>query len=250
MKKIVSSFLMLFIMLSFSSCAGKKQITPVSGEIIESDGSYNISFTVRNDMGKAVKNLTVSVELYSDGGKLSEKGEANYPIAVESGANATLTFRTEKKCTQAKAVLYSYTNENGRKNNGKFSKDFTALVKEKSDGEIRTREQLAERIIRDIKSQFLAKGSYAVGSYDSEKKELLIVSRYERDYDTCAELYDREPDIWKSVEDGIVSMSLSCLDDFKEHNFEDVKVNIGIMSDDEQIIFMATDGELVRTPAF
>lgn len=249
MKKFISAFLIIFILLSFSSCAGKAQITPVSGEIIESDGGFSISFTVKNDTGKTVKNLTLNIETYSDGGTLCEKGEAVYPISAENGANATPVFKTEKKCVQAKAVSYSFTDEKGKEKSGEFAEDFTAVIKEKDDGEIRTREQLAERIIRDIKSQFLTSGSYAFGEYDTEKKELLIVSKYEQDYDTCAELYEREPDMWKSIEDGIVSMNLSCLDDFKEYNFEDVKVNIGVISKDEQILFMATDGEIVRTPS-
>ena len=104
--------------------------------------------------------------------------------------------------------------------------------------------------IRDVKSQFLADGTYAVGNYNTEKKELYIVTRYMQDYDTCMSLYEKDPDIWKDVEDGIVSMSLSCLEDFKDYNFEDVKVNIGVMSEDEQILFMATDGQIVRTPDF
>lgn len=250
MKKIISAFLMLFVLLSFSSCSGKKTIVPVSGEIIESEGSFSVNFTVRNDTGGDVKNLTVFIETYSDGETLCEKGEAVYPIAVQDGANATLTFKTEKKCTQARAVSYSFADEKGSEKSGEFSETFTAVIKEKSDGDIKTREQLAERIIRDVKSQFLANGTYAFGKYDSEKKELLIVSRYDKDYDFCVELYESEPDMWKSIEDGIVSMSLTCLDDFKLYNFEDVKVNIGVISKDEEILFMAADGEIVRTPSF
>ena len=250
MKKIISVFLVTFILLSFSSCATKKQLTPVSGEIMKSGENSSICFTVRNETAGVIKNLTLFIEAYSDSGSSGESGKAVYPIAVESGANATLTFKTDKNCIRAKAVSYSFTDEKGEEKSGGFSEDFTALIKEKSGGDIKTREQLAERIIRDIKSQFLAKGSYAVGSYDSEKNELYIVSKYPQNYDTCLELYEREPDMWKSIEDGIVSMSLSCLDDFKEYNFEDVKVNIGVMSEDEQILFMAADGELVRTPSF
>ncbi len=249
MKNFISAFLIILILLSFSSCAGKEQITPVSGDIIEAEDGFIVSFTVKNDTGKAVKNLTLNIETYSDGSTLCEKGEAVYPISAESGAKATLTFKAKKECTQAKALSYSFTDEKGEEKSGEFAEDFIAVIKEKDDGEIRTREQLAERIIRDIKSQFLANGSYALGKYDSENKELLIVSKYEQDYDTCAELYEREPDMWKGIEDGIVSMSLSCIEDFKEYNFEDVKVNIGVISKDEQILFMATDGEIVRTPS-
>lgn len=249
MKKIVSVFMIIFILLSFASCGGKKQIVPVGGEIIESGGSFNISFTVRNETGGAVKNLTLNIGTYYGDNSLCENGMAVYPIDVENGVNATLTFKTDKKCAAAKVVSYSFTDEKGKEKSGTFSEDFTALIKEKSDGSIKTREQLAQRIIRDVKSQFLAKGSFAVGSYDDDKKELVIVSKYEQDYDTCVELYEREPDMWKSIEDGIVSMNLSCLDDFKEYNFEDVKVNIGVISKDEQILFMATDGEIVRTPS-
>lgn len=249
MKKFISAFLIILILLGFSSCADTEKITPVSGDIIETEDGFIVSFTVKNDTGKAVENLTLNIETYSDSGTLCEKGEAVYPISAESGAKATLTFKAKKKCTQAKAFSYSFTDEKGKEKSGEFTENFTAAIKEKTDGEIRTREQLAERIIRDIKTQFLAKGDYAFGKYDSEKKELLIVSRYNQDYDTCVEMYEKEPDVWKSIEDGIVSMSLSCLEDFEEYNFEDVKVNIGVISKDEQILFMATDGEIVRTPS-
>ena len=250
MKKIFSLFLIaVIILMCFTACGKSEALNPVSGEITEKDGRYTVSFAVENRTEKEIKELSAVINTYTDGGKkLCEKITASYPIEVQGGARATLTFVTDKKCSEARLISYSYKTENGKTFSGNFSQKTTAYVKEKSSDKIATREELADKIIRDYRGRFLAGGSFSAGDYDSDKKRLTVVSRFEKDYDTCVALYEKEPEFWDAVKEGIISMSQTSLEEFQSNNFDDVTVSIGVISSDEKVIFMAVNGELTLTP--
>lgn len=247
MKRIISAVIAVIIAcLCFSGCGKESLIEPVSGEIIENEKSYTVNFVIANKTGGKIEELSATIITYSNNDNVADEKEVVYPLAVEDGKNATLSLNTEKKCLSAKVTAYSYKTENGKTVNGKFDNDFVAYVKKNSTSE-KTRERLADDMIREIKNQFLEKGFMATGVYDTEKKELTIVSKYSKDYDVCAALYEQEPDMWKSLEDGIVQMSQTCYDEFKDNNFDDVSVNVGVVSNDEELMFSATNGNLKIT---
>ncbi len=239
---VIASAAMLCLMLCSCGKAEKPEIT--GGEIAVSGGEYTVSFTVLNKTGGNVSEFTLGVKAFGNGGRQSDEGEASYPIEIKNGASATVVYKTKNECTSATAVWYSYKTDGGSEVKGEFDGDFTAYLKSETDNSIATREQLAEDIIRNVRDTFLKKGTYSTGSYDSANKHLIIVSRYTDDYDTCAQAYAKNPDAWKELSDGVVSMSESCLETFRNENFDDVNVTVGVMSDDEQIMFSATNGEL------
>lgn len=230
--------------LTLCGCGKVRKPEITDGEIIAGKGEYSVSFTVSNKTGGTVSGLTVEVKTYGKGGAAADEGEAVYPIDVENGSSATVVFKTDKACESAEAVRYSYRNESGDEIKGEFDGDFRAYVKKATGNDIATREQLADEIIREVRDSFLKKGTYSTGSYDSDRKQLVIVSRYEDDYDTCLRAYKENPDAWKPLSDGVVSMSQTYLERFQDENFDDVTVAVGVMSDDEQIMFSATDGSL------
>lgn len=247
MKKIISAVLTAIILCIILSGCTERRLEVSDGEIAVKNEKYAVSFTVVNNTGKTITDLSIEVQTYLKNDKKSDSGRAVYPIAVENGAEATLSLITEKECVSARALSYSYKTGSGKEKSGEFKTAAVAYMKEKS-GEAKTRQQLADKIIRDVKNQFLIKGSYSTGSYDAEEKRLVIVSRYTQDFDTCCALYEKEPSMWDSLADGIVSMSKTCLEEFQENGFSDVIVNVGVMSSDEKLLFSATDGELVQTP--
>ncbi len=248
-KRFFSVLIIMAIICScFYGCGVAKSIEPVSGEIIVNDKNCTVNFTVKNNTGKNISSLSGFVSAFSKDKIVVKTDEVVYPIEVKNGANATFSFNVES-CAYARLDFCTFKDENGDEKRVDFKEDFIAFPKVSSDNTIKTREELAEKIIRDVKSKFLAQGSFSEGNYNPDKKQLVIVSTYERDADTCISLYQKEPDMWKSLEDGIVSMSQTCLDQFKENNFDDVSVSIGVMSKDEELLFSATDGQLVKTPS-
>lgn len=247
-KKIFSVLIIMALVCSlFYGCNGKKTIESVSGEIIVNDKNCTVSFTVKNNTGKNISSLSGFISVYSKDKIVVKTDEVKYPIEVKNGDNATLTLNVES-CASARLDFCTFKGENGDEKRVDFKEKFVVYPKEKSEETIKTREEVAEKIIRDVKSHFLAQGSFSEGHYNPDKKSLVIVSTYDMDADTCITLYQKEPDMWKSLEDGIVSMSQSCLDDFKANNFDDVTVNVGVMSKDEELLFSATDGQLVKVP--
>lgn len=243
-KRFIAAVLPAFIMCFIFSGCSKKSVEPVRGEILKTGNGYSVSFIVKNSTGGTVSGLSIKIRTFSEGGKEADSGEAAYPIEISDGAEATLTFETEKKCTSAEAVSCTYKDESGRECTAGFDGTLKAELKEKAVSDVLTREALAENIIRDIKSRFLAEGTYSYGEYDAEKNHLIIVSRYTQSYDVCLALYEKEPDMWTSLADGIVSMSETCLEEFRDNNFDDVSVSVGVMSSDEEMMFSATDGQL------
>lgn len=246
MKRLASVIMIAFVIaFSFSGCS-KKRIDPVKGEIRKNGDKFSVSFTVRNSTGEKIDGLTLKIKTFTESGEEADSGEAAYPIEIEDGAEATLTFSTDKECSSAQAVSYSYKTSGVKTVQGEFS-DFKAAVAADKVEDALTREALAEEIIRDVRNQFLAKDTYSHGTYDAEKKHLIIVSDYKQSYDVCLALYEKDPDIWKSLTDGIISMSETCLEEFRNNNFDDVSVSIGVMSSDEEIMFSATNGELTES---
>lgn len=248
MKRFISAITaVIFICLCFSSCGKQNLLEPVSGEIIKNEENYIVKFVVANKTGGKIESLSAVITICSGKNTVAEEKEIEYPLAVENGKNATISTTTEKDCTSAKITSYSYKTEKGKTVQGEFEKDCIAYIKSKTS-QVKTRDQVAEDMIREIKSQFLEEGFMATGSYNSEKKQLVIVSKYTESYDVCVELYEREPDMWESLEDGIVSMSQACYNEFADNGFEDITANVGVVSSDEELLFSATNGTLVTTP--
>lgn len=247
-KKIFSVLIIMALMCSlFYGCSSKKTIEPVSGEIKVNDKNCTVSFTVKNNTGKSISSLSGFISAFSKDKTVVKTDEVKYPIEVQNGDNATLTFIVES-CAYARLDFCTFKSENGDEKRADFKEDFVAYPKEKSGETIKTREDVAKKMIRDVKTHFLKQGSFSDGEYNSDKKSLIIVSTYDMNADTCVSLYQKEPDMWKSLEEGIVSMSQTCLDEFKANNFDDVTVNIGVMSNDDELLFSATDGQLVKVP--
>lgn len=248
MRRITAAvFAAIIIYFSFSGCGKQDGIEFVSGEIVPSENESAVSFTFLNNTGRTIYSFSAVIRIFTDKDTVCDEQGAVYPIEIENGAKATLTVKTDKECTSAKAVSYSYKTENKTEKSGELSDEFTAYIKKDSSSSIMTREQLAEKIIRDVNSQFLKKGSLSTGSYDADKKRLVIVSKYKEKYEACLDSYERNPDMWTELVDGIIQMSRTCQDEFKSNNFDDVDVSVGIISRDEEIMFSATNGELAET---
>ncbi len=248
MKRVTAAvFAVIIICLSFAGCEKKSGIEFAGGEIVPEKEGNTANITVLNSTGGTVYSLSALIRTFSDKGAVSDEKEAVYPIEIENGDKATLSIKTDKECVSAQAVSYRYKTESGAEKSGEFSDEFTVYVKKSAQSSIKTREQLAKDIIRDINNQFLKKGSLSTGRYDSDKKHLVIVSKYKDDYETCVDSYKHEPEMWNELADGIVQMSQTCCDEFKNNNFDDVNVSVGIISSDEEILFSATNGELAET---
>lgn len=245
-KRLLSAVTVLVILcLSFAGCGKQGSISFSSGEIVKGKDNSTVNFVLVNETGKTIESLSVVVRTFSDNNKKEDEKEVVYPIEVENGMKATISMKTKKECVSAKAVSYKYKTSNGAEKSGSFGDEFTAYVKKASSSSIKTREQLAEKIIRDVNNQFLKGGSLSTGSYDEQKKRLVIVSKYKDKYNTCLSAYEENPDAWQGLVDGIVSMSKTCHEEFVNNKFDDVSVSVGIISKDEELMFSATDGELI-----
>lgn len=248
MKRLVSVVLLLALLAASMCACGKKKgsVDTLSGEITVSDGKYNISFTLQNNTGETVSELSALIRAFSSDGKQSDEKNVTYPIEVENGQRATFSFSTEKECEIAKAVSCTYKNAQGETVSAELSQEITAQLRSETAEKPVTRETVANDIIREINNQFLKKGTPSTGSYDPDRKQLMIISRYSELYDDCLIAYSQDPTVWNSMTDGIVSMSLYCLEKLEDNGFTDVDVGVAIASLDDEIMFSATNGELTN----
>lgn len=250
MKRIIG-FLLVFAILSLCGCSSKADIEVTGCEIVSAGDAYNVKFTLLNNTDHTIKGLGITVSLMDDSGAETEKAQSSYPIAVSPKGSATLTVKGKKGIAKAKALSYSYTIENGETVSADFKKDHVAEISEVKTAQnvIKTRAEVADELIQDIKYQFLKKQYLTDGTYDEEKKQLIIASYCDLSLSECKASYRMSPDQWNELSQSISQMSSTCIDEFKSNGFDDVHVSIGFMSNDDQIIISATDGEIVDTLA-
>ena len=238
---------MILLMLCFYGCSAGEKIEITNSEIVSASAAQNIKFTVRNNLKTTLKELTLNAVLLDADGNEIESCRAEYPIEVKSGESATLSIKSEKSFDTAKAVSCSYIDADGGQVTYKFKKEYIAVHEDTTTAEklIRTRADLAEEIIQDVKFQFLKKKYATDGAYDAEKNQLMIATYCDLTLNECIASYRINPDQWDELAQSITTMSQTCVDEFADYGFDDVHVSIGFMSKDEQIVLSATDGEIV-----
>ena len=248
MKKIIcaaAAFMLVFL----CGCAGTEKLSVTNCEIVFSGEEKVSKFTVENNTGKTISNLTVLIKMFDSAGKETDSAEAGYPINVKSGESATVTAKSGRDYDYSKAVSCTYTLEGEAEKTLVFKKEYTARYENKTEGpgSIKTRADVAEEMIQDVKIQFLKKKYMTDGSYDPEKKQLMIASYCDMTLKECKASYQINPDQWDELSQSMASMCQTCVDEFKSYGFDDVHVSLGFMSKDEEIIISATDGEIVDT---
>lgn len=244
--KISAALLSLILLFSLASCSQGGSIDITGTELTQSANGTNVKFTVRNNTGETIDKLKITVETY-DGEKKTDTVELSYSLTVAAGDSATLGKSLPFECKKCVATDYSYVNDSGDTVSGSFDGGNEAIFSQKTEGKknISTRAQLAEVMIDDIKKQFLSQGFSSDGNYDSDKKQLVIVSYAKSSYETSLLLYKKSPESWDDMADSIAKMSATCLAEFERYGFKDVQVSVGVMSTDDKIILSATNGEIV-----
>ncbi len=246
MKKIWIGFCLLTLLL-LGGCGGKT-LTVTGGEIAAAADGRTVRFTVRNDTGGEVRDLTLTVELLGKDGAVLEQKTAAYPTAVPPAENATVTCKSEQRVSGAQVTAFAYKTEAGKSIEKTLDKPVRAktAVTTTTDGVIRTRAALAERLIDDVNAQFRKKGYTAQGSYDAEKKQLILASYYGLPAEACRTSYRYDPAPWDTLAESMASMSKTCMEEFQRYGFSDVHTVIGLLSSDEQLLISAADGEITQ----
>lgn len=252
MKKITAMImLVIMIILVFCSCSKSDKIAIVNSEISASGDGTAVKFTVTNNTGEAISGLMIDVEAYDENSKLIKSDKAEYPLQVENGASATLSIKSTSKCKSAKAISYSYKKANGKQESGSFKANNTVqfVVTTTSDGKIRTRQDLAEKLLADIKTFFLKNKYYTDGEYNAETNQLMVAAYCDLPYKACKLSYQNNPQQWDELATNMAQMSKTCLEEFKSYGFNDVQINIAMMSSDDMPVVSVVDGEVDITPA-
>lgn len=243
----LSAFLTAFVILfSLASCSRGGTVEITSAQLTESAGGANVKFVIKNNTGAAIDKLKITADTFDGENKMGSV-EISYSLTVAAGESATLGKAVPSECKRCVVISYSYVNDSGDTVSGSFDGGNEAIFSQKTEESknISTRAQLAEKLIDDVKSQFLSQGFSADGNYDSDKKQLVIVSYAKSSYETSLQIYNQSPESWENTADSIAKMSASCLSEFERYGFKDVQVSVGIMSTDDKIILSATNGEII-----
>ena len=240
---LLLSFLMLLLLVS---CSHGGTVEIVSAELIESADGANVKFVLKNNTGADIDKLKITADTF-DGENKTGSVELSYSLPVGAGESATLGKAVPSECKRCVATGYSYVNDSGDTVSGNFSGVNEAVFAEKTEESknISTRAQLADVLIDGIKKQFLSQGFSSEGHYDSDEKQLIIVSYAKSSYETSLLLYEKSPESWQNTAESIAKMSETCLAEFKRYGFKDVQVSVGVMSTDNKIMISATNGEIV-----
>ena len=245
--KNISVFLLTFALIFLSACSsGHTQIESVGSSVTKAGEDMIVKFIIKNKEKEEITDLKIKADIFDKSGNKVDQVEMNYPVKIGSDEEVTLSARCDENCLSAEATEFSYL-KGSKTVTGKFQSGITAQYEEPTtaDESINTREKLAEVLIDDIKSKFRTDGYNAEGHYDKENKQLIVAAYFNKNYTSCAALYEINPTQWQTLAQSIASMSETCLDEFKNHNFSDVHVSVGMMSSDEEILISATDGEIV-----
>lgn len=234
------------ILLSLASCSRGGTVEITSVQLTESAGGANVKFVIKNNTGAVIDKLKITADTF-DGENKTGTVEISYSLPVGAGESATLGKTLPSECKRCVATGYSYVNDSGDTVSGNFSGGNEAVFSQKSEENksISTRAQLAEVLIDDIKKEFLSQGFSSEGHYDSDKKQLIIVSYAKSSYETSLLLYEKSPESWQNTADSIAKMSETCLAEFERYGFKDVQVSVGVMSTDDKIMISATNGEII-----
>lgn len=251
MKKLViksTGLLLLFaaVLFAFSSCSANNGIEPVSCELIETTDGVNGIFIIHNKEKSTIDNLKITVKAYDQSNKETGTYNGKYVLYVDPDHEATVTVALPDGSKKAIVTEYSYTLGKKEKN-GSFDKNNVAtfMPTTTADTKIDTRKELADVLIEDIRHQFMLQKYEASGYYDEEKKQVIIASYANKTYDECYYSHSLEPGIYNALAQSIKQMSLTCYEEFQNHNFTDVKVSVGFLSSDKKIMISATNGEIV-----
>ena len=241
--------LLLAIVLIFAGCSeSPDKIEITSGELFRTKNGISAKFEIINNEPGTITELKLNVITYNDNKEI-EQASVDYPIYVEENETASLTLAFEYECDKAVAVSYSYMKADGESVTGNFSQKYEAIFNTESTTSaenINTRENLANKLIKDIERQFMLQSFEAHGYYDSEKNQL-VVAAYAKDlYKDCYYAYQVDNTSYQNLAKSIATMSQTCYDEFRLYKFNDVQVSIGLLSADETIMISATNGEIVE----
>lgn len=245
MKKTVCAFL-IFILIFLCGCSSSGKISVTNCEIVISGDEKVSKFTVLNNTGKTVSDFCLEVVMLDSQGESTDTVQAEYPIDIKAGQSATVSAKSKSDYNTAKAVSCTYT-AGGKQEHIGFKNEYIAQQQGKSNsgGSIKTRADVAEEMIQDVKFQFLKKKYMTDGTYDPEKKQLMIASYCDLTLNECKASYKINPDQWDELAQSMSSMCQTCVDEFKSYGFDDVHVSLGFMTKDDQIAVSVTDGEIV-----
>lgn len=248
MKKYMC-ILLVFLILLTCGCDSFQKIKITKAEISSAGSQKVIKFTALNNTEKSISEFTLDIVLIDSQGEEIKTMQVSYPIEIGPGQSATLSAQSDDDVVSAKASACRYKNSAGKEITLTFKNGYIAEYNPEStkqeSGTIKTREEAAEIIIKDVKLQFLKKKYMTDGTYDPEKKQLMIASYCDLTLKECKASYSINTNDWDELSQSIASMSQTCLDEFKSYGFDDVHVSIGFMSKDDQIVISATDGEIV-----
>ncbi len=248
-KFLIKIFALIIALVTLVSCSENKSgIEIKSCELYKTLNGMNAKFEVINNEPGTIDNLSLEVETYVDS-QAKESLAAEYSLYIESGDTATVTLTLPYECEKAVAVSYSYQTADGETLSGDFENKATAVMKETTTSakkEIKTREDLAEVLLEDVKHQFMLQSYEANGYYDNQKKQFVIAAYATQTYADCSYSYSIEPLPFRNLSDSIAQMSQTCYEEFQNYGFADVQVSIGFMSSDEKIMISATNGEIVE----
>ena len=248
MKKYMC-ILLVFLILLTCGCASFQKIKITNAEISSTGSHKVIKFTAINNTKKSISDFTLDIDLIDSQGEEIKTTQVSYPIEIGPGQGATLSTQSDDDVVSARAAACHYKNSSGKEIDLTFKQLYIAEYNPKDtkqeSGTIKTREEAAEIIIKDVKLQFLKKKYMTDGTYDPEKKQLMIASYCDLTLNECKASFAVNPDEWNELSQSIASMSETCLDEFKSYGFDDVHVSIGFMSKDDKIVISAADGEII-----
>lgn len=245
--KAVSLVLICIVILCvFASCSFNSGVKIASCELIETSVGVSGIFKILNCENSTIDNLKITVKGYDENGKETGTFEGKYALYINPDEEATITVALSAECESARAVSYSYSLD-GKEKSGEFKADNEATfpTQTTADTKIDTREELAEKLIEDVEHQFMLQKYESHGYYDAEKKQVIIASYAAKTYDECYYAYSVDPNAYDDLAESLARMSLTCYEQFQNHNFKDVQVSVGFLSSDEKIMISATNGTIV-----
>ncbi len=220
---------------------------PSSCKLLKTADCVKGIFKFVNNEKENAYNLEITVKAFDKNGRELAETEGRYALYIEPDHEATVTVELPAGTVKAQAVSYRYT-VSGSEKSGDFEKsvDATYPVTTTADSKIDTREELADKLIDDIEHQFMLEHYEAHGYYDKEKNQVIIAAYATQSYNECYYAYSIDTTVYSTLAKAIEQMSLTCYEEFKKYNFSDVKVSVGFLSSDEQVMISATNGTIVN----